>query len=257
MRKRIFFIRIKYVLVWIALSLLWCCDSENALDCFQTSGAIVARELDLGPFDRILVNRDITLQIKEAPEYKVVIQTGENLINDVHAQIIGDRLVLTDDNTCNLVRDFGITKITVEAPNISEIKSSTQYEIESVGTLNFLELTLISEDFNEPSEFTVGDFRMSLNAESVTVISNNISFFYLEGAVENLSVNFFSGSGRFEGMSLTAQNVDVFHRGSNDMVVNPQQSLIGELYGTGNLISVAVPPIIEVDQFYTGQLIFN
>jgi len=48
----------------------------------------------------------------------------------------------------------------------------------------------------------------------------------------------------------------VYHRGSNDMIVNPQISLTGELRGTGNLISLNTPPIVEIDQLYTGQLIF-
>ena len=41
------------------------------------------------------------------------------------------------------------------------------------------------------------------------------------------------------------------------MVVNPQQSLEGQLRGTGNLISVNEPPVVEVERIYTGQLIFE
>jgi hypothetical protein len=40
------------------------------------------------------------------------------------------------------------------------------------------------------------------------------------------------------------------------MIVNPQASLKGDLYGTGDLISKNHPPIVEVEQFYTGELIF-
>ena len=70
-------------------------------------------------------------------------------------------------------------------------------------------------------------------------------------------VGFFSGSGRFEGENLIAQNVDVNHRGSNDMIVNPQASLTGILRGTGNIISVNVPPIVDLERIYTGQLFFD
>ncbi|NND51504.1 MAG: DUF2807 domain-containing protein, partial [Flavobacteriaceae bacterium] len=85
---------------------------------------------------------------------------------------------------------------------------------------------------------------------------NNISTFYISGQTENLNVGFFAGAGRFEGSDLIAQNVQVFHRGSNDIIVNPQQSLVGELRSTGNLIALNEPPIVNVQQFYTGQLIF-
>ncbi len=139
-------------------------------------------------------------------------------MNDVKAKVVYNQLQLTDNNSCNYVREYGITKIFVTAPNITEIRSSTQYEVSSDGILNFNNLHLISE---------------------------------------NLNVGFFAGSGRFEGRELIAQNVDVFHRGSNDMIVNPQQSLTGEIRSTGDLIAVNQPPTVDVEQFYTGRLIFE
>lgn len=244
-------------IIYILVLLLFACNSEDANDCFQTSGPIIQEMVDISSFDRILVKRDVELIIKQGLEYKVTIETGENLINDVKAEVIGDILVLTDNNTCNYVRDYGITKIYVEAPNLTEIRTSSQYEIASDGILNYEDLTLLSEDFNENSAFTVGDFRLTINSETFKIVSNNISLFYIDGTVEDLSVKFFSGSGRFEGENLIAQNVDIYHRGSNDMVINPQLSLSGELRGTGDLISVNEPPVVDVVRIYTGRLIFE
>ncbi len=244
-------------LVYILAVLLFTCNSEDANDCFQTSGNIIQETVEISSFERILVNRDIELIIKEAPAYKVTIETGENLINDVKVEVFGNQLVLTDNNSCNYVRDYGITKIYVEAPNLTEIRTSSQYEISSDGILNYETLTLYSEDFNGGSEFTVGDFRLTINSEDMAIVSNNLSFFFIDGTVDNLSVGFYSGSGRFEGENLVAQDVDIYHRGTNDMVVNPQLSLTGELRGTGNLISVNEPTLVDVERIYTGQLFFE
>ena len=68
---------------------------------------------------------------------------------------------------------------------------------------------------------------------------------------------YFAGAGRFEGANLIAQHIIVFHRGSNDMIVNPQQSLSGELRGSGDLISVNTPLSVDVEQYYIGELIFD
>lgn len=244
-------------LIYICAFIIFACNSEDANDCFQTSGSIIQQEVDVVGFERVLVNRDIELIITEAPEYKVTIETGENLLNDVEVEVIGNRLVLTDNNNCNYVRDYGITKIYVEAPNLTEIRTSSQYEVSSNGILTYPSLRLLSEDFNEVVDFTVGDFRLSINSESLDITSNNISSFYIDGEVDDLFVGFFSGSGRFEGENLIAQNVDVNHRGSNDMIVNPQASLTGILRGTGNIISVNVPPIVDLERIYTGQLFFD
>tara|TARA_R110002124_G_scaffold138749_4_gene302716 strand:+ start:1109 stop:1852 length:744 start_codon:yes stop_codon:yes gene_type:complete len=244
-------------LIYIFVLLLVACNREDGIDCFQTSGNIIQEMVEVSNFERILVNRDVELIIKESPDYKVTIESGENLINDVIVEVIGNQLILTDNNSCNYVREYGITKIYVEAPNLIEIRTSSQYEISSDGILNYNTIVLYSEDFNGGSEFTVGDFRLTVASENISIVSNNISFFYIEGSVTNLFVGFYSGSGRFEGENLIAQYVDVYHRGSNDMVVNPIQSLTGELRGTGNLISVNEPPIVNVERIYIGQLIFN
>ena len=241
----------------ITLILVFTCDSEDASDCFQTSGRIIQQEISVDAFTKILVNRDIELILKQDLEFEVVIETGRNLLNDVEAIVVDGQLKLTDHNTCNYVRDFGITKVYVTAPSITEIRSSTQYDVSSNGVLDYNRLALISEDFNAPGSFTVGDFRLDVNLTTLRITTNNISSFYITGHVENLFVGFFAGSGRFEGENLIAQNVDVFHRGSNDMIVNPQQSLTGKLLSTGNLISKNEPPIVDVEVLYTGRLIFE
>lgn len=249
--------KMKKLLYIYTILFVFSCNSEDANDCFQKSGNIIQEEILVASFEKILVNRDITLVLKEGPNFEVTIETGENLLNDVEAVVVDNELRLTDKNNCNYIRDYGITKVFVTAPNVLEIRSSTQYDISSDGVLNYNNLKLLSEDFNDPDSFTVGDFRMEINSQSLRIISNNISSFYISGDTQNLFVDFFSGSGRFEGANLTAQNIDVFHRGSNDMIVNPQLKIEGELRGTGDVISLNNPPIVEVEQYYTGMLIFN
>lgn len=241
----------------VLLITIFSCSSEDANDCFQNAGTTIQHEVIVPEFETILVNRDVELIVKEAANFKVIIQTGENLLNDVEVRVVGKELQLTDTNTCNMVRDFGITKIYVSAPNIKSIRNSSQFEVSSDGILNYPNLSLISENFNQTDAFTIGDFRMAINATSLSITSNNLSSFYISGAVENATIGFYSGIGRFEGRNLIAQKVKVYHRGSNDMVVNPQQELIGDLYGTGNLISVNTPPILQVVQHYQGQLILE
>ncbi|MBT8243614.1 MAG: DUF2807 domain-containing protein [Winogradskyella sp.] len=233
------------------------CDSESASDCFQKAGSIIEEELSVANFERILVNRDIELIIKQGPSQIVRVQTGENLLNDVVVEVIGNQLVLTDNNICNYVRDFGITKVFVTIPNLTEIRCSTQFEIKSDGILNFESLTLLSEDFNAPDSFPIGDFRLNLDVENLNVVSNNLSFFYLSGEAENLNVNFAAGDGRFEGEDFIVQNISIFHRGSNNMVVNPQQSITGTIFSTGDVISVNQPPNVDVEEVFNGRLIFN
>lgn len=247
----------KKIIYILSLALIFACNSEDAGDCFQTTGSIIQSDITVSPFEKILVNRDVELILKEGADYKVTIETGENLLNDVEAIVVDNELQLTDNNTCNYVRGYGITKVFVAAPNIKQIRSSTQYNISSDGVLNYTNLQLISEDFNAPGSFTVGDFRMNVNSTELKITANNISSFYITGVTENLTVGFYSGSGRFEGENLIAQTVEIYHRGTNDMIVSPQLAITGEIRSTGNVIAVNHPLTVEVTEFYTGELIFS
>ena len=243
-----------YVFVLIGL---FACDSEDANDCFQKPGDIIRKEIVVANFEKIVINRNIELILKEAPEIKVFIETGVNLINDVDVLVVGNQLQVTDNNICNFVRDYASTKIYVSAPNITDIRSSTQYKISSDGVLSYNKLNLISEDFNSEGDFTIGDFRLQVKSEELKVVTNNLASFNISGVTNKLFVGFYSGAGRFEGADLIAQEVEVYHRGSNDVIVNPQQKLTGELSGMGDLISKNHPPIVTVERRYKGELIFD
>lgn len=233
------------------------CDSESAGDCFQTTGAIITQEFVVSSFNKILVNRDIELILKEGSTEKVIVETGKNLINDVKVEVIDSELILTDGNTCNFVRAYGTTKVFVSAPNITEIRSMTQYDVKSDGVLTYPGLTILSEDFSESGTINSGNFYLEIDNVNFSLVFNNLSNAFISGNTTNLQLTFASGLSRFEGRELVAQNINFWNGSSNDMVVNPQQKLTGKISGTGNVIAVNKPPIIEVDQVYKGRLLFE
>ena len=246
----------KIILIFIGVLLL-SCDKDNANDCFQKAGTIISQEIVVADFTRIKVNRDVELVLKEGSTQKVVIETGENLLNDVSAIVSGNQLILTDNNTCNYIRDYNITKVYVTAPNITEIISSTQFAVNSDGVLNYTDIDVLSEDYHDPSIIAVGIINLELNSENIKVVGNNLTTFSISGVAESLNVNFAAGDGVFNGASLIANEVSVFHRGTNNIIVNPQNVLTGQLVSTGNLISVSQPPVVDVEVLYTGSLIFQ
>ncbi|MCB4798619.1 head GIN domain-containing protein [Neotamlana laminarinivorans] len=240
-----------YVLFFVA------CNSENANDCFQKSGDIIQHEFFVDEFTKIWVNRDIELVLTEGETQSVQVETGKNLLNDVTAVVTEGELVLTDNNTCNYVRDYGVTKFYITAPNITQIRSSTQYPISSNGVLTYPSLSIYSEDYSEPDTFLSGDFNLEINNNSFSLVFNGISNCYISGQTNTMSVTFASGTSRFEGRYFEAQNINIWNRSSNDMIVNPIQSLTGKISGTGNVITVNTPNVVDVEQQYTGRLIYE
>ena len=238
--------------------LLISCNGDNVPDCFQNAGDMVRQPVDVAEFSTITVFENLNVVLKQGEEQLVEVETGEFLLNDVSAVVEDNRLVLRNENSCNFVRDYGLTTVYITSPNITEIRSGTGLLISSDGILEYPSLNLIAESFNNPdTETTDGSFDLNLNSTTVRIVVNGIAYFKLRGSAENFNVSVAAGDSRIEAEALVSENVTVNHRGSNDVFVNPQQRLSGVVRGTGNVISVNTPPEVDVEELFTGRLIFQ
>lgn len=244
-------------IIIIILSLT-ACDSDQGLNCFQSAGSPVERDIEVADFTSIIVQERLQLIVKQGPDYKVQLKTGENLINDIKINVRNGVLDLYNGNGCNLVRDYDISKVIVTAPDIDTIRNASGYEVQSDGVLRFPSLTLLSEDLQEEDIYHKdGDFRLQLDVDTLNITANGLSNFYLSGKAGVADIELLEGDMRVESQDLAVQNLYIFHRGTQKVIVNPIQSLRGKVLGTGNLISVNRPPVVEVEETYTGRLIFE
>lgn len=249
---------LRSLLVGSFLTFQWACQSENAPDCFQGAGGTVREEVSVPEFSKVTVFENINLVIRQGDVQKVEIETGEFLLDEVTATMEGDRLVLRNGNGCNLFREYGLTTVYITSPNITEVRSSTGFLIRSEGVLAYPDLTLLSESFVNPeAETTDGSFDLEVDSERLRVVVNGIAYFKLRGRTQNLNLTIAAGDSRIEAEGLLAENVNVSHRGSNDMFVNPLQSLTGIIRGTGDVISLNRPSEVNIEEIFNGRLIFN
>ncbi len=224
-------------------------------ECIEATGAIISKDFPVNAFDKIIIYSGISLVITQGPVASVEVQTGENLIENIEVKVENGFLSLKDNTTCNWVREYGNTTVFVTSPNISEIHSKTEKNISSNGVLTYPTLKLISTDLSDGAG--TSDFYLNVNNYQIVVENNNVSRYYLSGQTNNLIVNFYEGNGRFMGENLNAKEVKIFHRGTNDIIVKPIDLITGKLYSTGNLILKNTPPIVDVQQYYQGRVIFN
>jgi hypothetical protein len=247
----------RYLLVMLSIVLL-SCDADKGLNCFQTAGAIITEEVTVASFDRIVVFERTQLFIEQGAAYKVVIETGENLLNDIKVSVSDGLLTIMNMNGCNLVRDYGLTKVYVTTPTLSEVRSSTGLAIKSVGTLSFPSLTLLSEDIQEEDAFhTDGDFELDINVALLRIETSGLSDFRLTGVATVADYNLLGSHTFIDAGNVISQDVTFFQRSSNHLIVHPIQSLTGDIVNSGNVYANNQPPIVEVTEQYTGRLIFQ
>jgi len=249
--KKVFF------LIFIGLTTIGC-DTENVPDCFKSEGTIITKEFAVTPFEEIIVYERVKLFIEQGAEFKVVVETGKNLIDEVTVEVENNRLSIRNANSCNLFRDYEITKVYVTTPTLTWLQNSSGSSVESIGPLKFKNLWLRS--FNQekdPAIHTDGDFILDLEVENLRITNDNVSNYFLTGKVDNFNAFFAAGDGRLDAADLIVQHCDIFHRGTNKMILNPIQSIKGEIRSSGNVIAKNRPPIVKVETFYTGKLIFD
>ena len=246
----------KKIIYILSILTLIGCNSENAPDCFQNAGDIIQKEFAVDDFTKITVFKNMELIVTDDPIHSVLVETGEFLMDDIDVKVVEGRLSLTDNNGCNLTRDYGVTKVYVSAPNLTEIRNSSQLTVRSNGVLNYDDLDLLSED-HSGDFYNVGIFDVEVNSENLKVVINNLTTTYIRGTSTNIRISHASGDGRFEGRNLIVDNASIYHRGTNDIIVNPQVSLTAELVSTGNVIVTNTPPSVTVSELFNGRVIFE
>ncbi|MEQ3691520.1 MAG: head GIN domain-containing protein [Flavobacterium sp.] len=231
-------------------------------DCFKGNGNRITQNFPLENFTKIKVYDGIGLNIKEGPNYEVKIETSDNIIDNLDVQLEGDMLVVKDNSTCNIARDYGQTIVYVTVPDGSilpliqelEVHSKTEQKIKSEGALHSPIIRLLSMDLTDGAG--TGDFYINIENNQLVIEANNVSNFYLSGNTNQMLLNFYFGNGRFNGENLEADEIKLYQRGSNDMIVKPIQNISGTIYATGNVILKNIPPIINVEEVFTGRLIY-
>lgn len=240
-----------FSLLFIATS---CGISE---DCFKGNGSKITQTFPLDNFDKIKVYEGVGLVIKEGPYYEVKIMTSDNILANLEVKLEGDLLVVKDNSTCNIARDYGQTVVYVTAPNITEIHCKTEQDIKSDGILSYPSIALYSIDISDGAG--TGDFHLNLACDNIYIESNNVSNFYLKGTCYNMHVFFSWGNGIFQGEDLTVNNLLTFyHRGTNNIILFPVNTISGDIYSVGNVIlkkqPIHTPNVIE---HFSGRLINN
>ena len=252
---------ILHIVVFCCFFLVTSCGISE--DCFKGNGNQATQLFPLENFTKIKVYDGVGLVIKEGANYEVKITTSDNILDNLEVKLEGNMLLVKDNSTCNIARNYGQTKVYVTVPDGSilpvvselELHCKTEQNIESDGILHspIIRLFSIGDDGDGAG---TGDFHLAIDNTQLVVESNNVSNFYINGHSNEVLLNFYFGNGRFYGKDLHVENIKVYHRGSNDMMVYPIQKIEGTIFATGNVVLKNVPLIINVDEVFTGRVIY-
>lgn len=240
----------KFLIVFI---FLLNCNSEQGSDCFTKQGKAKTEMIFIETFEEIHIGEGIALILEESENQSIELTYGENFIQNIQFEVIDGILKIENKSSCGVLRNYHAAEVFIRLPNLKKIYSASQYSVKSKGILRFPDLLLESGIVKETAASV---FELTVDNASLTVNDNISSVFKISGKTDFLKVNFWGANGRLEAGHLEAETVAIFHRSSNDMVVFPLKKIEGKLMSTGNLVLKNVPEIIDIEQIYTGKIIY-
>jgi len=234
------------------------CDTENGNDCFQTAGDTITFNVELPAFSRVRIDNDVSIVITQGDTQEIVVETGRNLASDLAFFVEDNTFIARNENGCNFFRDAKLTTVFLTTPNLQFIKNNSIGEVRSNGLLAFPTLRLDSrttpglEDINK-----TGDFFLEINSDEFSIIANGNSDFFISGTALSADIIFSDEFPLLEAGDLLVQDLTFRHVGAAPMIVNPQNSIVGQIRATGDVISRNEPLIVDVEELFTGRLIFE
>lgn len=248
--------KIKYSILFFFVLLLFGCDSESAWDCVQTPGTGIEFEESVGDFHSVVVQDHIDLVVIQDTLLRIKVATRKNLVHGIRISNLDGILYLEEKSSCNTLKERSYTTVYLYAPELQSIRNASTGTVSTEEVWVQDKIGLISENHLEASYYNNGVFNMHLEVEDLSVLANGNSLFKLKGTAEKATISFYSGTARLEAETMHIQEVEIYHRGANHMLLYPVQAIRGEILNTGDVRAYNKPPVVEVEELYKGALIF-
>lgn len=133
MKRLVLIISVFFCIVFLFNS----CGKENRWDCFKSTGKETTITRELPFFDKVLVYDKLDVILIEDSVFKVKLEGGENVLKLIYTNVQNGELMITNDNSCNVVRSYKRKiKLYVSAPKFKELTHRGVGELRTQGTLH-------------------------------------------------------------------------------------------------------------------------
>jgi len=230
------------------LGVISSCNKEGA-GCFDKAGEVKTITIDVPPFTSLDVNSNIDVEFMADGIDRVELVIGENLIEGIRFELVEGVLKLNNLNTCFWSIGYTHPLIKIRNSSIEKIVQHGYGNIYSIDTLTIDKISLQVEDAS-------GAIDLTLNANSINVVSNSIGPITLKGSTKNLIAGHYYSDGILYAKNLKAKNTSINHNGSNRMELNVLDKLTGSINSIGSVhLYGQEPASIIVDLTNRGEII--
>jgi hypothetical protein len=237
------------ILTAVAFFLYPSCKKENRCDCFKSTGGMVTQSRNLSGFNRLLVEDDVNVYIKQAAVFDVQVTAGENLIELIKTEVKNGELIIQNNNKCNFIRSYEPKiNVYVTMPEITYITHEGIGLIKSMNTFTTAEFDIWTK--------SSGDIVLDVNNNKLHTHLQRNGDITVSGKTNELTC-FADHSGVLEAKNLIASKyVWMISKTTGDTHFYITSGLIDiTMIGVGNVYYSGNPTEIKVREEGKGRLI--
>ncbi|MBE0648986.1 MAG: DUF2807 domain-containing protein [Bacteroidales bacterium] len=212
---------------------------KTGVDCMTNSGEVILQERDVTPFDSIALYDYVNLFITQDSIYKIVVESGKNIIGGIETTVQNRNLEIRNRNGCNWVRSYDKPiNVYISTPNLWKIYYNSSGNVTSLNTLKADSIKV---------EVWGGCGRIDLDLDVI------VGFFYLQIGTADIQlsgtcgiVSMFTGDfGLLDAKNLNSSYSFVSNKSSNDCYIQVHDELKATIQSIGNIYYTGSPKKIE------------
>jgi len=224
------------------------CEKDGG-NCMKSSGEIILQERDISAFDSIEVYDYVNLFISQDTIYKIVVESGKNIIGGIETTVENRNLVIRNNNSCNWVRSYDKPiNVYISTPDLWKIYYNSSGNITSLNTITTDSIKV---------EVWGGCGKIDLRLDSY------MGFFYLQIGTADIIlsgtcgiVSVYSGDfGLIDARNLNTAFAFVSNQSSNDCYIQVHEEFSAVIQSIGNIYYTGSPKKIETTIEGSGSVI--
>jgi hypothetical protein len=233
-------------LLFTNVFLLSGCTKENSCDCIKRTGEIVKVKRALSDFDKIIVEDNLTVFIKEDSLFDVTVEAGKNIEPLIETEVKNGVLFLRNKNRCNWARSY-------KKPLNVYITMPTVRYITSDGTADIQGLDTIRTEIVDVMIRNSGNVELTFSNKRVLSHMHGSGDVTLHGYTDEHDVSIGGTAYLYAGdLETNYTYINTFTLGSS--YIRAKDLLIIKIEEKGDTYCYGHPTTIIKEQLSTGQL---
>ena len=217
-----------------AIVLFSSCSKESRWDCVKGTGKKTTVTRPLASFNKIYVNGNIDVILRQGSGQEVTVEAGGNLLPEIKTEVVNGELHIDNHNKCNWARSYKKGTITI---NVTLEQPLRYLWTEGSGLIKSTD-TLIC-DFLKIWAHQSGNVDLIVNANYVLSDTHTTADLTLHGKTGLLQF-YHTGEGYLHLEDLQANDAWIYSNTSGDAFINVLFSMevtlnwVGNIYYKGN-----------------------